>query len=303
MNAIRRLSTEFSAMGCQCYLSFYVGGDADPGSVAEIAIGEVRRIETRYSRYRSDNLLSRINRAAEMGGIVEVDEETSNLLDLALDAYEKSGGLFDITSGLLRRIWKEQIEDVPSDADISALIVRIGLDKIEWKRPRLTFTIPGMELDLGGVGKEYAADRAAEVLRSLGIAHGLVDLGGDIALVGAHPDGSPWRIGIRDPDGSPDAVATLFLSGGGVATSGSYERFWEFSGRRFSHILNPKTGWPVEGLPSVTVVEDTCLKAGIASTIALLSGEGGAEWLRRSGTAHLFVDASGSLAGSIPLGR
>ncbi|THD44597.1 MAG: FAD:protein FMN transferase [Bradyrhizobium sp.] len=303
MDQPRHHNVEFSAMGSPCLLSFFAEDTADVDRIAAIAIDEIRRIERRYSRYRQDSFLSQINSVAETAGSIEVDPETADLLDHAYFAYAKSDGLFDVTSGLLRRVWNDATSELPGEADVSALLARVGLEKVEWRRSRLTFTRPGMELDFGGIGKEYAADRSAEALRSNGIAHGLVDLGGDIALVGPHPDGSPWRIGVRDPAGKAEALATLFISHGGVATSGSYERFWNIAGRQFCHVLNPRTGWPVDGLPSVTVVEETCLAAGVTSTIALLKGDGGAEWLGAVGAAHLYVDRSWSLGGSISLRR
>ena len=173
--------------------------------------------------------------------------------------------------------------------------------KISWRRPQLTFSVPGMELDFGGIAKEYAADRAADVCASAGLLCGLVNLGGDIAVIGPHPNGFPWRIGVRDPLGGEGAIATLFVASGAVATSGNYERYWEVDGRRFSHVINPKTGWPVEGIPSVTVVAATCLSAGMVATIAMLKGQAGPEWLRESGAAHLYVDDTGKLDGSIRL--
>lgn len=292
----------FVAMGSPCAISLFAQSEEDAGARADVAIQEVRRIEQRYSRYREDSLLGEINRVAEAGGHIDVDEETAELMDHAFRAYAISGGLFDVTSGLLRRIWNDAIMEVPSNAAIRELLDRIGLEKLGWRRPRLAFATPGMELDFGGLGKEYAADRAAAALRAAGSVSALVDLGGDIAVVGPCPDGSPWRIGVRDPRGGDEALATLFVGGGGIATSGGYERFWEIAGRRYGHALDPKSGWPVEGLPSITVAADSCLTAGITATIALLKGKKAPEWLKGSGTAHLFVDSSGRPGGSIPLG-
>jgi len=142
----------------------------------------------------------------------------------------------------MRQIWNDEIDRVPREAEIAAMLAHVGLDKVVWQRPKLTFLVPGMELDFGGVAKEYAVDRAAQVCRLRGARHGLVNLGGDIAVVGPHPDGTPWRIGIRDPMGGEVAVATLFVASGGVATSGDYERFFEVEGRRYSHAINQRLG-------------------------------------------------------------
>ena len=298
MSATEAIHFEFCAMGSPCALSLYDHLQGDTAQVAEAATAEVRRIERRYSRYIADSLLCRINRAANGGNSICVDLETADLIDHAFAAHARSHGLFDVTSGLMRQIWNDEIDRVPREAEIAAMLARIGLDKVVWRRPKLTFLVPGMELDFGGVAKEYAADRAAQVCRLRGARHGLVNLGGDIAVVGPHPDGTPWRIGIRDPMGRK-AVATLFVASGGVATSGDYERFFEVEGRRYSHAINPKTGWPVAGLPSVTVAADTCLTAGMISTIALLMGDAGPQWLGTAGAAYLYVESTGTLGGSI----
>jgi thiamine biosynthesis lipoprotein len=291
--------TDFFAMGSPCVLRLGGPRNARLAEAAKAAIAEVRRIERRYSRYDPESLLSAINRVAQVGGGMCVDDETADLIDCAYRAYAWSQGLFDVTSGLLRRVWNDEIQRIPREEDVSVVLNRVGLDKLAWRRPALAFLVPGIELDFGGVAKEYAADRAAVVLRDGGVRHGFVNLGGDIAVVGPERDGSPWRIGVNDPLGGKGAVATLFVTAGGVATSGSYERFWEIGGRRFCHVLDPRTGWPVESLPSVTVAADTCLTAGLASTIALLKGDAAGEWLSGIGVDHLYVETTGKLGGSI----
>ena len=137
--------------------------------------------------------------SAKHAGSIAVDDETAKLLDYAYACYQRSDGLFDITSGILRRIWDFKSGRLPDRNAIDELLPRIGLSKVSWKRPRLTFPIAGMELDFGGIGKEYAADQAAAVCIALGIRHGLIDLGGDIAVIGPHPNLAPWNIGIRHP--------------------------------------------------------------------------------------------------------
>jgi FAD:protein FMN transferase len=299
MNPLTAFHFDFFAMGSPCGLTTYGRARGEAEAVAAAAIAEVRRIEQLYSRYQPVSLLSRINDVAKLGGAIEVDAETSDLIDHAFAAHSQSEGLFDVTSGLLRELWNDEIERLPSEAAIKSLLDLIGLHKLSWRRPRLSFPVAGMELDFGGIAKEYAADRAAKVCRLAEANHGLVNLGGDIAIVGPHPDGAPWRIGIRDPAGGQEPVATLFVPDGGVATSGDYERYFEVGGRRYSHALNPKTGWPVDGSASITVAASDCLSAGSMATIAVLMGEAGPRWLGAVGAAHLYVKPDGQLAGSI----
>jgi FAD:protein FMN transferase len=291
-------SFAFEAMGSPCCARLYSPSREHAAKAAEAAIEEVQRIEAAFSRYRCGNIMSAINEAGRIGGEIALDPETCDLLDAAFDACRRSGGLFDVTSGVLREIWNDDLETLPSQAHVADVLMRVGLDKTEWRRPWLSFRRQGMQIDLGGIAKEYAADRAAQKCRDHGIAAGGVDLGGDLVVIGPHPDGAPWRIGIRNPEGREAAVATLFVEHGAVATSGNYERFWRLDGKRYGHILDPRTGWPVEGALSVTVAAPTCQAAGLASTIAMLKGVEGAAWLGETSLPYISIDASGGLHGS-----
>lgn len=284
------------AMGCPCTISLNA---PEAQAIVEAAVAEVERIECAYSRYRPGSITSAINETARRGGAIHVDDETAALIDCAFDLHRRSGGLFDITSGPLRTVWNDATASPPDASTLAALLERIGLEKVNWKRPRLSFVQSGMEVDFGGIAKEYAVDRVAALCRSLGATRGIIDLGGDLALFGSNPDRSPWRIGVADPAQPSRAAATLFVEGSaGVATSGSYQRFWEFEGRRYSHILNPFTGWPVEGLLSVTVISGCCIEAGALSTIAILQGEDGIRWLAHHADAHVYVDRALRLGGN-----
>jgi len=286
----------FRAMGSPCALHL----DAPSRDVAERVFAavqaEVDRLERKYTRYRDDSLTSRINRSAGDPAGVEVDDETAALLDYADTAFAASDGRFDPTSGILRRAWDFRSGRVPAREEIAALLPKIGWRRVRWKRPRLVLSRPGMELDFGGLVKEYAADRAAELCRRQGAPAALVDLGGDLAVAGPHADGAPWRVGVRDPFGGAEPVATLAVYAGGVATSGDTERCMVVGGRRYSHLLDPRTGWPVEGPASVTVLASRCLVAGTASTVAMLRGrEAGPAWLAAEGIPHVCVDPGGGV--------
>lgn len=286
----------FYALGSDCSLQFITPFRSVAEDAAVAVEREVARIEARYSRYRPDSELSRINDIAAVGGSLVLDAETAGLIEYAYACFRKSDGLFDITSGLLRKAWNFGLGALPTEKMIAELLPRIGLNKIEWSNPRLTFGTAEMELDLGGIGKEYAADRAAQIAGTMGIEHGLVNLGGDVRVIGL--GGLPWKIGIRHPR-QPDALMiSVELASGGLATSGDYERFIEVDGRRYCHILDPHSGWPVQGLQSVTVIGEDCLVAGSLATIAMLRGHDGSDWLRSLGVRHVVVDDRDGVGGT-----
>ena len=204
----------FRAMGSPCELHLYGDSAAHVARVAEAAKEEIARLEAKYSRYRDDSLASRINRSAGSPCGLRVDDETAALLDFATTAHHESVGRFDPTSGVLRRVWDFRSGVLPSEAEVADTLRLVGWSKVRWERPCLALPIEGMELDWGGFVKEYAADRVAELCREAGISSGLVDLGGDLAVVGPHPDGSPWLVGIRDPRAPERALARIALGRG-----------------------------------------------------------------------------------------
>jgi len=289
----------FSAMGSPCEVQLFACDPFAATHAADAARTEVARLEARYSRYREDSLLSRINRVAAVGGSIRLDPETASLLDYAAACHRESGGLFDITSGILRRAWRFRGGGVPDAAEVQALLCRVGWQRLDWSKPRLAFPLPGMELDFGGVVKEYAVDRVVLRCRALGVRHGLVNLGGDVGIIGPRPDGAAWRIGIRHPRRPSELIQTLGLHDGALASSGDYERCIVVDGVRHGHILDPTTGWPVRHLASVSVVADLCVVAGSASTIAMLKAEAGPAWLAESGLPHHWVGVHGEVGGSL----
>ena len=288
----------FRAMGAPCQIQLF----ETPGveRIARAAIDEVARLEAKYSRYRDDSVASAINRSAGRPEGVTVDAETAALLDYAAIAHRESGGRFDVTSGVLRRAWDFRSGRLPAEDEIAALRELVGWQHVEWDGERIVLPRVGMEIDFGGYVKEYTADRVAELCRERGARHGLVDLGGDVALVGPQPDESPWRVGIRHPRIPGVALAWIPLASGAIATSGDYERFMQVDGRRYGHILDPGTGWPVEGLVSASVVAPHCVVAGTATTIAMLMPEDdGRAWLEGLALPHLCVDRKGACHGSL----
>jgi thiamine biosynthesis lipoprotein len=291
----------FRAMGSPCELHLYGASRAAIDAVADAARALVERLEQKYSRYREDSVLSAINRSAGDPTGVEVDGETALLLDYAATAHAESGGLFDATSGSLRRVWNLRSGRVPEQAEIGAQLEKVGWRRVRWDRPRFAMPVAGMELDFGGFVKEYAVDLVADLCRARGVHHGMVDLGGDLHAIGPHPSGKPWMVGIRDPERPERAIASVGLFRAALATSGDYERCMVVDGVRYTHILDPHTGWPITGgLRSASVVADRCLVAGTATTIAMLKGaRAGARFLEGLGLANLCVHADGRTSGSL----
>lgn len=289
----------FQAMGTGCCFHVFARDEKEAQTIALAGAREVYRLEGTYSRYDPDSRLSAINAVGREGGRVEVDAETAFLIDTAFAWHSQSDGLFDITSGALRRLWNFDRHDLPNADELAAILAVCGLSRLRWAAPILHFTVPGMELDLGGIVKEYACDRAAECMLDAGAQAVLVDLGGDIRVAGTRPDNNPWPIGIRLPGASDAAASAVEMIAGGLATSGDYERFFDIGGRRYSHVLDPRTGWPIEGVASVSVTADACLEAGRLSTLALLKGIGAAAWLAGQGASYLVIDKKGAAEGPL----
>lgn len=296
---MQRHERVFHAMGGPCSVQAYAEDIASAECALLAAEAEVRRIESKYSRYRDDSVIARINAAAGSGRDVAIDAETAQLLSIAARLHEQSDGRFDITSGVLRRVWNLQSAQPPSAAAVADMLALIGWQQVHWNAEHVQLGRPGMELDFGGFGKEYAADRAAAVLFAHGIRHGLVELGGDISVVGPHPDGSPWLIGIQHPRLPGQVLASIPLNQGGLATSGDYERCIITPERRYSHILDARHGWPVDGLASLTIVAPQCLLAGAACTLGMLQGQRATDWLADCPYPWLAVTTELQILGSL----
>lgn len=289
----------FKALGGPCSLRFAAADDAAWARAAAAAEAEALRIEAKYSRYRPDSLVSRINASAGDPAGLAVDDETARLLDYAAAAHAQSDGLFDITSGVLRRAWDFRAARVPSAAELAALLPLVGWQHVRWEAPRLVLPLAGQELDFGGFGKEYAVDCLAAVLARHGVRHALVEMGGDLRALGPQPGGEAWQVGISHPRAPDTAIARIGLADGALASSGDYQRFFEQAGRRYCHILDPRSGWPVEGLAGVSVLAEQCLVAGTLCTVAMLKGAAGPGFLAEAGLPWLAVTPDARVSGTL----
>ena len=274
----------FKAMASPCEVIMETDDKDEAAAILQTVANEAWRIEHKFSRYRDDNIISRINSAN--GEAVEVDEETARLLDFSDQLYQMSDGMFDVTSGILRRAWLfDQSDNIPEQQQIDNLLPTIGWEKVSWTPPRIQL-LPGMEIDLGGIGKEYAVDRCAQLVRDMSDISVLVNFGGDLAITRPRNDKQAWTIGRLSSD--PDApVGVIQLQQGALATSGDQHRYLEKDGVRYCHVLNPKTGWPVEDPPhTISVAAPTCIEAGMLSTMALLQGKQAEAFLKAQDIPH-----------------
>lgn len=269
---IRRV--EFRALGTHCVIQFrHPGDDVSRGFLAA-ALGWLAGFEAKFSRFRPDSVISRINAAAGREW-VPVDAETEHLLDLAADLHQLTDGILDPTMLPLLRVWdwKTVHEKLPDKAEIKAALALTGFRKIQRKPGRVFLPQAGMGLDFGGFGKEFAVDQLVGIARGHGIQDALIDLGRDLYAIGGNGQHPFWHVGLEDARSPGTCWGGLAVSDFGVAVSGDGLRRFEHNGVRYGHILDPRSGWPVaNGLRGVSVLAPTCLQAGIYSTAIFVLG-------------------------------
>lgn len=277
-------TTRFALMGGGAVVRFVdERGRPEAERIARAVEDEARRIEVKFSRYRETSVVSEINRNAGRTPVA-VDEETDTLVGEALDLARLTGGRFDPTVGVLRYVWDFRAGRVPSGDEVAALLPFVDSAAVSRRDGTVFLRKAGMELDLGGVGKEYAVDRAADLLRVRGVRSAIVDFAGDVATVGRRGDGRRWSVGVADPRGRGGCLFPIRIPGdAGIATSGDYERFFMKDGVRYHHLLDATTGFPSRGIASATVVGKTAFSAGRLATAAFLLGaEEGLSLLERT---------------------
>ena len=273
----------FYAMASPCEVLVDCENEQHAKQLGQIAAFEAWRIEDKYSRYQQKSICGQLNLNA--GKPCKIDQETYLLLKFSDECFMMSDQLFDITSGVLRKAWRfDGSDNIPSQTQIKALLPFIG-----WQKTTLTehsfLMKKGMEIDFGGLGKEYAVDRALQLINEQTECPVLINFGGDLAANKARKDqqnkqlSQPWQVGVDHPSFDKQQVIVSMTSGA-VATSGDANRYLLKNGKRYSHILNVKTGWPVEKPPSaITVAAPQCIQAGFLSTLALLQGENAEQFL------------------------
>jgi len=270
---LRRLA--FPALGTNCEIKYSAPkGEGQALSFERAVTAWMTGFEAKFSRFRSDSLVSRINAAAGREW-VPVDEETEALFKLCDTLHFMTQGVLDPTTLPLLRLWDYRTENprLPTDEEVDTARNKIGWKKVQRSPGKVFLPEPGMALDLGGFGKEYAVDIAAQIAIEQGITSALIDFGHDLRAVGTPPDRPAWHIGLEDPHKPGTTSGSIAVIGKGVASSGDYIRRLVVEGRRYGHIIDPRSGRPVaNGCLQATVVTGSCLQAGALSTTAFVLG-------------------------------
>jgi len=244
------------------------------------AFTEIHKIDALMSKYKPDSDVSRLNRS-DAGLWVRVDPMTFTVLEESQRIAKLTKGAFDVTAlplSTLWGFWPPKDTDVPTDEEIRAVLAHVGCEKLSLERSshRLMKSDPETKVDLGGIAKGYAVDKAIEVLKQKGLRNALVEIGGEARAIGKNKSGKPWRIGVLHPT-KPEYLTVLELSNKAVATSGDYMNFVVIEGKRYCHLMNPRTGKPISNdLCSVTVIADNCTQAdALATAISVMGAEEG----------------------------
>jgi thiamine biosynthesis lipoprotein len=288
---------ETFVMGTKAWVTIAGMNDRDAERAVEAAFREMYRIESVMSTWKSTSELSRLDASAGDAPI-RVSRELLSLIDSSLAFSRATDGAFDVTVRPLVLLWGFQGGEatLPSADDVVRTLARVGYARVSIDSAASTVTLPaGMQIDLAGIAKGYAVDRSVAVLRGFGVRDALVNIGGNIAALGAPPGERAWTIGIRDPKGGLGTVGSLLLTDEAVATSGNYENFVEIEGRRYGHIIDPRTGMPVSRELSVTVVAPTALASDALSTGLFVLGpvDGAAAVARLRGVRALYALPAG----------
>src|SRR6185437_14063062 len=299
--AIERVTTEGKAMGTHLLLTSFTDETHDAAALKaafDAAITEIRRLESLMTTWREDSEVSRINAAAGKRAVA-VGPETLAVIEKSVWMSERSEGVFDITFEAMHGLWKfdqDLEEKIPPRAAVEAARKLIDFRKIKIDHDARTVMLekPGMRMSLGGIAKGYAVDAAVKVLRAAGLTSFFVQAGGDLYVQGRKPDGSPYRVGVRDPrsPNETDFFATLEVEDHAFSTAGDYERGFVKDGRRYHHIIDPRTGYPATASRSVTIwAKDAFTADAIDDAVFILGPEKGLGLVDQLEAGAVIVDA------------
>ncbi len=277
-------------MGTRIAVELWHEDASEAERAIEAVLGEMRRVDALMSHYKPESQLSQINARAALAPVA-VDSELASLIERAGKLSALTGGAFDITYASVGYLYDYRAHQRPTDEQIEA-----GLGAVNWrhvvvdpKDSTVRFTRSGVRIDLGGIAKGYAVDRAIAILESHGVRHASVTAGGDSRIIGDR-FGRPWIIGIRHPDDADQVIARIPMIDAAISTSGDYERYFDEDGERFHHIIDPHTGKSASKLRSVTIIgADATTTDGLSTSVFVMGPERGIELIERLGDVDAVV--------------
>ena len=294
---------KLAMLGSPFEISVVASDSIKANEYSNLAINEVKRIENLISDWIPTTQISEINKNAGIQP-VKVDEEVFDLVERAIKISKLTNGAFDISYASMDKIWKfdGSMKEMPTPEAIKKSVEKIGYQNIILDKENKTIflKLTGMKLGLGGIGQGYIADKVKELLQSKGCNSGLVNVSGDINTWGKQPNGELWTVGIVNPMNKNKVFATFPLDNSAVETSGNYEKFVTFNGIRYSHIIDPRTGYPATGIVSVSVfAKQTEIADALATGIFVLGVEVGLDLVNQlKGIECIIVDDKGKIHAS-----
>ncbi|MDX1479208.1 MAG: FAD:protein FMN transferase [Saprospiraceae bacterium] len=268
-------------------------------TLLDLCVGEVARIERLLSDYIDTSEVGQVNALAGVRP-VRVSGEVYDLTDRALRISRITEGAFDITFRGMSDLWTFEGQDVarlPDPSLVEAYLRSVGRELVSLQKQTIFLTMPGMSIGYGAIGKGYAADKVKELMQFFGISSGLVNAGGDITAWGLRADSTAWQVGIADPEDPGQALLWLPVRDASVATSGSYERYFTHAGERYAHVIDPRSGYPVRNIKSVTIINASGELADALATAVFVMGvtDGLAFIEKLPNTEGLIIDAANAL--------
>ncbi len=267
------------------------------------AITEISRIEKLISSWDVASQTSEINRNAGIKP-VKVDAELFDLIRIAIGISKLTDGAFDISYASMDKIWKfdGSMTAMPSKEKITASIVKVGFQNIilDEEKSTVFLKLDGMKIGFGAIGKGYAADKAKSLLIAKGVPSGIINASGDMNTWGKQPDGSEWKVAITNPLNKNKVFAILPITNGAVVTSGNYEKYVNFNGKRYSHIIDPRSGYPASGIISVTVFAPKAeLADALATSVFVMGKEAGLDRINQLPKVEcIIIDDKGNITKS-----
>lgn len=300
LSAQEKYTRTLKLMGSRFDITVVADNEEQGNACIDLAVNEISRIEKMISSW---DPVSETSEIIENAGIapVKVNKELFDLISRAIKISELTDGAFDITYASMDRIWKfdGSMQHLPGEEEVAKSIANVGYGNIVLDPEKQTVFLkkPGMRIGFGAIGKGYAADKAKQLLISKGVKGGIMNASGDLTTWGTQPDGSPWMVGITNPLNKNKVFSWFPLDNNAVVTSGNYEKYVEFNGKKYTHIIDPRTGWPVSGLTSATIFAPKAeLADALATSVFVMGRETGIDFINQlPGVECVIVDENGKI--------